>query len=169
MFEYRVTKYNPAHRNDSGAYLLDDWTSYGDIGKPFGGVILSVDEYNRVEDAYVELALAFLRESATDAPFISELQNWNGYQEPGLLLAVGARLSGTQISRICRLNLQEQIWCKLEGDAGQFIHFGYDYYMYVGVPTRCDDAMALACRLGLFVEPFTSPYHDEDDGTLKTS
>jgi hypothetical protein len=50
MFEYRVTKYDPAHRAASGAYR-DEWTSFSDIGRSFGGVILTVEQYQRIEDA----------------------------------------------------------------------------------------------------------------------
>ena len=45
MVEYRVTKYNPASRDASGAYVADGWTSVTDIGGAFGGVVLTENEY----------------------------------------------------------------------------------------------------------------------------
>ena len=62
MIEYRVTKYDPVLRDATGAYTSDDWTAVTDIGCAFGGVILTEDEYRRVEQAYVDSALAFIRE-----------------------------------------------------------------------------------------------------------
>jgi len=37
FIEYRVTKYDPAWRDASGAYIVDEWTSVTDIGRAFGG------------------------------------------------------------------------------------------------------------------------------------
>jgi hypothetical protein len=77
--EYRVTKYNPAFRNDYGpnagagwnpAVRIDaapftkfEWTTFKEIGETFSGVVFTREEYDRVEDAYVQAAGAFLRES----------------------------------------------------------------------------------------------------------
>jgi hypothetical protein len=47
-------------------------------------------------------------------------------------LKQGAVLGLGDIERICRLNLREALWCKLEDEGGQFVHFGWDYYMYIG-------------------------------------
>jgi hypothetical protein len=58
---------------------------------------------------------------------------------------------------VLRALLREEYWCKLESDSA-YIHVGYDYYMYVGVPAECREAVAEATRLGLFVEPMQSPY-----------
>lgn len=63
MFEYRITKYDPALRSASGAYARKEWTSRSDIGCSFEGVVLTLAAYQRVEDAYVDVALAFLMES----------------------------------------------------------------------------------------------------------
>jgi hypothetical protein len=159
MFQYRVTKYDPRNRDEAGHYLHDEWTSYSDIGKSFQGTILTVDDYTRVENAYVEVALAFMLESKSDGLRISCLETRDGYHESGLVLVLGAEVRSDQIKQVCRLCLQDKIWCKLEGDGGRFIHFGWDYYMYLGVPIPCENAQALARQLRLFVEPFESPHH----------
>ena len=51
VFEFRVTMYDPAHRDASGAYTRDDWTAVSDVGSAFAGVVLTEVEYQRVEDA----------------------------------------------------------------------------------------------------------------------
>jgi hypothetical protein len=38
-----------------------------------------------------------------------------------------------RIGEIIRRILREEFWCRLEGSKG-FVHFGWDYYMYIGVP-----------------------------------
>lgn len=44
--------------NEDGADdQRDEWTAASDIGRSFGGVILTAEEYRRVEDAYVAVAL----------------------------------------------------------------------------------------------------------------
>lgn len=47
MNEYRVTKYNLAFRDSSGAYTRDEWISFGDIGRSFDGVKLTAEAYAR--------------------------------------------------------------------------------------------------------------------------
>jgi hypothetical protein len=55
--------------------------------------------------------------------------------------------------------LREEFCCRLQNAAG-FVHFGWDYYMYIGVPHPCPTAEALALNLGLFVEELDSPYNE---------
>jgi hypothetical protein len=158
MYQHRVTKYDPKKRDRSGKYTANEWTSRDQIGQTFGGVMLTAADYQKVEDAYVTAAMAFFQESGGKSLAIIQLENHAGHKEPGLHQHQGGSLDRTEIERVCRLNLREVIWCKLEDDAGRFIHFGYDYYMYVGVPTPCESAKSLAQSLGLFVEIFASPY-----------
>jgi hypothetical protein len=156
VFEYRVTKYDPAFRDRAGRYVRDEWTSFGDIGRPFGGVVLTREEYQRVEDAHVEAALAFLREAGCASLVAAGVENHAGSP---LAPAEGDRLAGLQLGEVVRRLLREEFWCRLEGD-GCFLHVGYDYYLYVGVPSPCPQACQLAARLGLFAEEFPSPYRE---------
>jgi hypothetical protein len=57
-----------------------------------------------------------------------------------------------------RLALREELWCQLRSPRRAYLHFGYDYYVYLAVPNHCPQAIASAHNNGLFVEPFTSPY-----------
>ncbi len=188
MPEYRITKYDPAHRDAAGAYTRTTWTTFGDVGRSFEGVVLTPAAYAAVEDAYVDTAVAFLRESAVGALNVSALQNARAVSLP-LVAPQGQpehSLAGTavetavpchgsvrllvrdslgdesslkvdEIAPALRRLLREQFWCRLEG-AAAFVHVGWDYYMYVGVPHPCPSATAAAGRRGLFVEPFLSPY-----------
>lgn len=154
MVEYRVTKYDPANRDAGGAYTLHTWTSFSDIGYLFNGSALSEAEYLQVENAYIASALEFLHESGVSSLTVRELENHHGARLP---FSEGASLSLEQLKTALSRTLREEFWCKLEGP-DSFIHIGYDYYMYVGVPVRCSRAEQVAGELGLFVEPFRSPY-----------
>ena len=154
MFEYRVTKYDPAHRDDSGGYTRDEWISINDIGQSFDGVVLTETEYQRVEEAYVTAAVAFLREAGVAELSVAGIEN---HAATTPMFSEGATLGMAELGKVIRAMLREEFWCRLEG-ARAFIHVGYDYYMYVGVPIECQESTSLASRLGLFVEPFKSPY-----------
>lgn len=157
MYQYRVTKYDPQYRDSSGAFRRDDWTAVSDVDLTFNGVKLTPQRYVAVENAYVESALAFLTESRVETLTIDSLENHRGYSDSDLMLADGRVCSLLEIADVARLNLRSSIWCRLVG-SDAFLHFGYDYYMYVGVPIECPASIDFATRSGLFVEPFESPY-----------
>lgn len=154
MFEYRVAKYDPAFRDREGRYLREEWTSVSDIGRLFGGVVLTREDYQRVENDHVEAALAFLREADCGSLLAVGVENHGGSPSAP---AEGESLSGPRLEDAIRRLLQEEFWCRLEGN-GCFLHFGYDYYLYVGVLSPCPQACLLASRLGLFVEESVSPH-----------
>ena len=154
MFEFRVTKYDPAHRDCRGAYLRDAWTSFGDIGRAFGGAILTELEYRVAEDAYATAAVAFLREVGVTSLTVVGLEN---HADVPLPFADGPALDLAEVGQVVRALLRGEFWCRLEVEEA-FIHIGYDYYMYVGVQKACPNAVDLSRRLGLFTEQFRSPY-----------
>ena len=154
MHHFRVTKYDPAYRDASGAYQHDEWTSFSDIGEVFSGTPLTLRTYEETEDAYIRAAVDFLREAGASCLRVVNLE-----VQPD---AVGAPLEGDtlnleQISSVLRGLLREDFWCRLEGE-NVFVHVGWDYYMYIGVPHQCPVAEASARAQGLFVEAFASPY-----------
>jgi len=69
----------------------------------------------------------------------------------------GAVVQGEQVKAVLRALLRERYWCKLESSSA-YVHVGYDYYMYIGVPCACPRAEKHTSQLGLFVEEFRSPY-----------
>lgn len=157
MHEYRVTKYDPKLRNSSGAYTVADWISVRDIGKSFGGAVLTDQECRRVENAYIEAALAFLAETGLTSIRVDGLEN---AKKQVLDFYDGSVVELQRLRETIGRILRGEFWCRLEGEEF-FIHFGWDYYMYVGVPHRCPAAELKAAELGLYVEEFASPYHRE--------
>lgn len=156
MYQYRVTKYDPQFRDSSGAYKRDDWISVSDIGPP-PMESNSPQNATLLLNSYIEAALAFLTEAGLTCLAIKSLENTRRYNNSAISLTEGHACSLLEIADIARLNLREVIWCKLEGD-DCFLHFGYDYYMYIGVPIVCQSSIDFASRRGLFIEPFESPH-----------
>jgi hypothetical protein len=159
MHYFRVTKYDPAFRTAAGAYAKDEWTSFSDVGRSFCGLTLSREEYLRVESAYVEAAASFLAEDQAPELRVVGLEIRGDHPSApveGSLVAQG------DLAAVCRSILRGEFWCKLEAD-GRFVHFGWDYYMYLGVTRPCERAISKAKSLGLFVEDFASPYLDDEE------
>jgi hypothetical protein len=156
MNEYRITKYDPSFRDRAGAYTRDEWISVRDIGRSFAGVMLTREEYERVEGAYVEAAMAFLREAGVSALRVEGLENQRGHV---LNFREGSLLPLERVGDVLRRILREEFWCRLEEVSG-FVRIGWDFYMYVGVRCPCPAAQARATELGLYVEEFSSPYNE---------
>ena len=154
MKEYRVSKYNPQFRGESGAYSRTEWTSVRDIGRTFDGVLLTPQVYERVENAYIHAASAFLREGGLSGMRITGLENSRNQR---LDYSNESILGLDQVNDVIRLVLREEFWCRLEADLA-FVHFGWDFYMYIGVPHPCPTARTRTSELGLYVEEFESPY-----------
>ncbi len=172
MFGFRVTKYDPARRDERGAFLDPDWTSHADIGRAFGDNTLQLADYLRVESAYAAAARAFFQRAGCPALTVVDLEI-NEVQPGTLALGLAdlvepavqedQTIGDTEIERLCRLNLRELVWCKLEAESTAFyLHFGYDYCMYVGTEAPSEEVIRRVEASGLFVEPMRSPYLDSE-------
>jgi hypothetical protein len=167
--QWRVTRYDPRLRNRQGQFRHDTWSAASDIGQVFEGRVLTTEDYLTVEDAYVDAVVSFLRESGLAALSVVSLEisedNWADRDplhglgiEPGFSIATGQVLSKKRLTDACRLTLREAIWCRLEEPGQFFVHFGYDYYMYIGSLHECPMSIAEAASNGLFIEHMSSPY-----------
>jgi len=159
MYQYRVTKYDPAFRNDSGAYTKDDWTMFRDIGSSFCGVTLSKAEYLRVESSYVEAATAFLMEDRSPELKVVSLEIRTDLPT---VPPEGSFVAWSKFGSVCRSVLREEFWCMLQGEE-RYVHFGWDFYMYIGVVSPCEKAIERAQALGLFVEECASPIDPDNE------
>jgi len=161
MHEYRITKYDPDRRDEHGAYPDDDWTAFSDIGREFGGVVLTVEEYGRVENAYLAAVRVFVEAAGIDEFFVRGLER---HGKPALELQEGQRLGLAEALDVVRGLLGEEgFWCRLEADGG-FVHIGWDYYMYVGAVADVTSITPAVEALGLHIEPhWSSPYHPDEE------
>jgi hypothetical protein len=123
----------------------------------FNGVPLSEDAYLQTESAYMFAVEALLREASIASLVLRGLET-RGTDNLPQFVEPDARLGIDQCVEFTRIALRELAWGKLVEPGRAYVHFGWDYYMYVGLPARCPAAIAeVQCR-GLFVEAFRSPY-----------
>lgn len=158
IYWWRVTKYNPIHRDAYGAYQIDDeWTSYSDIGS-----IISEEGYLQTEENYIQAIFSFMNEINAENLYLNalelksdELKKQNAFEFISAMW-VGRRVSKQEIRELAKLTLREAIWCKLGFRKDFSVHFGYDYYMYMGTKDDCGDARFEIEKSGLFVEEYHS-------------
>ncbi len=70
----------------------------------------------------------------------------------------GAWIKGSELKTVVQLVLREILWCRLRFPYRFFVHFGYEYYMYVGCRLNLEETRQTVADQTLFVEPFKSPY-----------
>jgi small subunit ribosomal protein S1 len=166
-FVYRITKYDPADRDEHGHYT---------------GVEDTVSDHGPVEAAYLAAIVAFAEASDIDRLEIRE-PAVTGFVHFGVEPPVeghglgglfppdltgyhdGAEVSLSVALELVRAMLRDQgAWCRLEAGDVFTVHVGWDQYVYVGSDRPCADAVARTRELGLFAEPLTaSPYVAEID------
>lgn len=171
MTQFRVTKYDPRRRGEDGAFLDHDWTSVTDIGKNFRSGVLTYPQYRIVEDAYVDSVKRLMAVAGVNSLQIAGLEDHGEHPLRTSLvlddierrmptLQEGKRISGEDVDIVIRLNLRERIWCRLLGDRYFFVHFGFDYHMYVGLPPATNALPLLP--VGMYRELFNSPHMPEE-------
>ena len=153
-FEYRITKYNPNFRDVNGFYQKNYWILFSDIGRKFEGKNLSLSQYTKVEDAYVNSILLIMDECEIDSLAIIKIESDNTHCK----IKIGDRLKGKRLDSTIRNTLRDNIWVKLSCPRRAFVHFGWDYYMYAGVSRPIQNSLKEIDKMGLFHEAFESPY-----------
>ncbi|MFE7094370.1 RNA-binding protein [Streptomyces erythrochromogenes] len=166
-FAHRITKYDPADRDERGHYTGTEDTH---------------SDHGPVEAAYLAAIAAFADASGIDRleirePSVTGLVHFGveppvgGHGLAGLFppdltgYHDGAEVSLPIALELVRAMLRDQgAWCRLEAGDRFTVHVGWDQYVYVGSDGPCTDAVARTRELGLFPEPLTaSPYAAEFD------
>jgi hypothetical protein len=164
-FVHRITKYDPADRDEHGQYT---------------GAEEAVSDHGLVEAAYLAAIAAFAEASGIDRLEIREpavtgvvhlgvepsdrRHGLGGLFPPDLAgYHDGAEVSLPVALELVRVMLRDQgAWCRLEAGDVFTVHVGWDQYVYVGSDRLCAEAVARTRELGLFPEPMaTSPYAAE--------
>ncbi|WP_371101843.1 hypothetical protein [Streptomyces sp. PU_AKi4] len=151
-FVHRITKYDPADRDEHGSYQ---------------GPEEAVSDHGPVEAAYLEAISAFAEAAGIDRleirePSVAGLVHLGaqpaveGHGLGGLFPADltgyhdGAEVSLAVALELIRVMLREQgAWCRLEAGDVFAVHVGWDQYVYVGSDQPCTDAVARTRELGL--------------------
>jgi len=150
--QYRVTKYNP----DLESY--DEWTDISDVGNSYSGIEFTLQEYKRVESTYVDAIFSLMKAEKVESLILSNFWDGFDYSDKELTLAEGKEFQNDSLKRVIQLILREEIGGQLTSKKGMFVHFGYDYYMYIGISNNYPEVISSIRSSGLYVEPFNSPY-----------
>ncbi|MET9622782.1 S1 RNA-binding domain-containing protein [Streptomyces sp. NPDC006464] len=161
-YVYRVTKYDPADRDQHGHYV---------------GAEPATSDHGPVEAAYLRAVAAFAEDTAVDQLAIREPQLGgfahfgleppvDGYGLPDLFSAGPAGFHDGALVPIdvglelVRAMLRDNgAWCRLEVEGAFTVHVGWDQYLYIGSSQPCEAALTRTRALGLFPERLdASPY-----------
>ena len=160
MYSWRVTKYNPSNRDADGSYLdHEEWTCFSEVG-----TTVSMEEYQITEGKYLNAITTFMAEIGLNRVYVTALEQWSDevkHQNANEFLSkvwVGKAVTIQEVRELAKLTLRNAIWCKLGFKKQFFVHFGYDYYMYIGASKSCLKAKEVVKETGLFIEEFQSPY-----------
>ena len=163
MKKFRITKYDPCFRNDSGKYLRNEWSSYYDIGKAFCDGILTKSEYLKKEEAYIQAVELLCDANELNSMRVVKLEK-HCPQEIYTLLSREEKsfvndmqnemlVERHDMSKVCKMILREIVWAQLEStDESLRIEFGYDYYMYAICKVMSEKLRKKIRESGLFVE-----------------
>lgn len=113
-----------------------------------------MQEYERVEQNYINFVTRILQICGIQQLIINQLENYNKLNWHNKQY-----LDITQIKEFVRDCLREECWGKLEAN-NFYIHFGYDYYMYIGTNILENSMQEIAKEFKLYVESYKSPYLD---------
>ncbi|MFD0374588.1 RNA-binding protein [Streptomyces sp. NPDC127112] len=167
-FVHRITKYDPADRNEYGHYVGAEDTE---------------SDHGPVEAAYLAAIAAFAKACDVDRLEIRDPGVAGALLVDGELQAAGHGLrglfppdltgfhDGAQVSlevalELVRIMLRGQgAWCRLEAQNSFAVDVGWDLYTYVSSGRPCPDAVARTRELGLYPERITaSPYEPDPQG-----
>ena len=167
---YRVTKYDPADRDEQGHYVgpEDVYSDHGPVEAAYLASVAAFAEdtgitHLTIREPEVTGFVNFGVEPPIDGHGLAGLfpPDLTGYHD-------GAQVPMSVALELIRAMLRDNgAWCRLEAEDRFFVHIGYDQYVYVGSALPCPHAVALTHQRGLFTEPINqSPYDpqlDEDD------
>lgn len=165
---WRITKYDPIYRDGKGDFRKEEWQSYSDIGEYYEEKQFTITDYLSAESKYIHAVITLMECMNVSTLKITDVEKYadsisqdkyNSKQMCDMLKNIknGDDIHISNIPDLCKLILREHLWGKLY-QSTMFVHFGYDYYMYVGLQQNCELELNKIKDSGLFVELFTSPY-----------
>ncbi|WP_326587301.1 S1 RNA-binding domain-containing protein [Streptomyces sp. NBC_01294] len=164
-FVYRITKYDPADRDEHGSYI---------------GAEDSTSDHGPVEAAYLQAIATFAEDTGIDRlairePGISGLTHFglepaiDGHGLAGLFppdlsgFHDGAEVPVSLGLELVRGMLRDSgAWCRLAVEDKFDVQVGWDQYVYVSSDKPCERAFARTRALGLFPERLEASPYDAD-------
>lgn len=142
--DWTIAKYLPELYDSEGVYSTEEWTSWSDILSSR----VSLEEYMRVEDAYIRTVKRIMQLS--DCHYFNYIP-WSGFSykkntralysvipnsrdlfNAYIQLKEGQRLNHDDACNLIRLSLREMVDCSLVNmSRGVSFMVGYDYYLHI--------------------------------------
>ncbi|WP_432016107.1 hypothetical protein [Streptomyces hydrogenans] len=147
---FLISKYDRSRRSGS----IADWTSFGDVGRPFDGEVLTAAEYQRVEDLYISAVESLAGTVGADSFELRDLvlneppPSWLGDAHEGR--SVDRHTALRLLRRMLRHGL---ISCTLESGDALRVAVETDFYLSVELPPDAVHSLEEVKRLGLHVVP----------------
>lgn len=155
VYFWKITKYDPNLKTD-------EWTAMSDVGKVYNGKIFELKEYLRVENLYLHAIQLIARHNGVSFFEISSLELLRRPDTPLLDVVDHSSVDLESALVIAQKVLREELWCKLLHPK-MIVHFGYDYYMYIGSAKSSTLELEKIRDMGLFIEEKKSPYFSDED------
>ncbi|MBR5027862.1 MAG: hypothetical protein IKX51_01455, partial [Bacteroidales bacterium] len=73
---HEIVKYHPEFYDDNGRYLKEEWTSFDDVGRVYGGKVVTIDDYLEIENRFIEITHAILEESGCKFVTLGYVENY---------------------------------------------------------------------------------------------
>jgi hypothetical protein len=152
--QLRVSRFRPGVPHSG----TSTWTSISDVGQLFEDGVLTRDEYERVEGLYLQALDKLLVAAGWPELTVLDLHVAPDASVAARRVTEGAQLRGPEILDVVRLQLREELSCRLDHERF-YVHVGFDLYLYVGSLALPDSTIREIEQLGLFVEEgVPSPY-----------
>ncbi|NRB25631.1 hypothetical protein [Shewanella sp.] len=138
----------------------DTWSSITDIGTDFNGAILTSEEYLRIENLYIETIRTFIYHNSKSfkIKFLMDLRGEDDadkwifdIDQPLIKVRGGEYLDESSILPLCKLCLRDLMGIRLQADNGDYITFGCDLYLRLGMSGENDFCLSGLSRQGLFI------------------
>ena len=154
----RLSRYEPGvHQSASSS-----WTSISDIGKSFEDGILTQAEYESVETLYLEAIDRLITDNGNPTFVVSDLHGSPTASPAAREVREGSQVRRQDVLEICRMELREELSCRLDHGEDFYVHVGFDFYVYLGCERLTPESVAAIDESGLFIEHgVPSPYSTE--------
>jgi hypothetical protein len=157
--ELRINRYDPRVAYSA----TTTWTAMSDIGKSFDDGELTRAEYEAVEGRHLSAVSALMDAAGVSELTVSDIQRSPLASAAALAVQEGTRVSPSEALEICRLELRDELSCRLDSAGDFYVHVGFDYYLYVGAQRLPGATVAEIEEAGLFVERgVPSPYSNSE-------
>lgn len=145
MFQYRISKYDPRHRDKNGAYLVEEWTSFSDVGKN-----VSMDEYLLIENNYLTFFNEVCKKINVKELEVHDIEICGHSFEGKNKLA-----NIDECIIILKKVLREKFWCRFVLPEKISIQTGFDYYFLLCCDLDFLVVSSIASNQNLYCEKYT--------------